>query len=416
MAEKSLVSNVQAEMMFVGCIYKKPEFLLEAENIIKSDFYFTDKVTKFLYEEACTLYKREQKFTQQSISVYMSEKGDRLSIFRQIGGYATIKNFMDLCEIEDFQSYYEELKKFALLREYENKGFNTEKIRESKKFPISTANDIYFHIRGMIDNVHTNIVSQTETAYISDGMESLVDGYLESPSMGALTPFYTFNSLFRGFRTSTHFSTAMLSNAGKTRFMIRMAAYNAFIQKNKTMILANEMSVEEIKIALLVTCINNKEFKELHKVELLKPEREIALGLYKNSRGEFISRERDENGDFTESLADYKMRLLRDSKEFRDVSIVSKWLEEIGMKNLAVIDVSSHYDDKSLEMQIRKNARVGFKYIFYDTMKSDNEGTGDWSAFKKTATILTEIAKNEEIFFYSSVKMVNEAENIPPLN
>lgn len=414
--ENTIVANVQAEIMSIGCIYKNPELLLEVEKVINSEYYYSDPVTKFLYNSATILYNREQKFTEKSVTVFMSEEEDRLAKFRSFGGYSVVQSFIDLVDLDNFNSYFEELKKFALCREMEAKGFNTEKIRSSKKFQIATANDIYYHIKGIVDNVHTNILTQVEIDYITNNMNGLIMGYLETPSMGAQTPFSTFNNLFRGFRTKTHFSLGMISNAGKTRLLVRLAAYNAIIQKNKTMLLLNEMSAEEVKIALLVTCINNQEFKPLHGIDIEKCEREISLGLYKDSNGEFIYREKDEFGDFIENVEDYHLRLMMNSREYRDVLLVSAWIEENGGNNLAVIDVSGRYDDKSLETQIRKNCRLGFKYIFYDTLKSDMDAIGDWGQFKKTATLLTELAKNEDVFLYSSIQLTDDSENVAPLD
>lgn len=417
MTEEDVLSNIQNEMLFVGCIYKQSDLLIEVEKNIKSEFYFTDPVTKFFYDNSIIIYKREQSFTEKAINVYMSEDKIRLGLFREYGGIQTIKEFMDLCEVESFNSYYEMLKKYALIREYKIKFQSIiERVLGSKKFQTSTAGDIYRYVRGIIDSVHTNIITQTEIEFITDNMTTLIDGYLESPSMGAITPFESFNELFRGFRTSTSFALGMLSNDGKTRLMVKLAAYNAIIQKNRTMLLLNEMSSEEVKIALLVTILNNREFQNLHGVKIEKPEREISLGLYKDIHGNFIYRLKDGEGNFLETAEEYKNRLLQDSREFREVLKVSSWIEEFGMKNLAVIDIGAAYDDKSLETTVRKNARMGYSYIFYDTMKSDSGEIGDWSSLKKTATMLSEISKQEGIFLYNSVQLTDEAENVQPLD
>ncbi len=399
-------------MMFIGCIYKNPDLILDVENIINSKYYFSDDVTKFLYDTATTLYRREQKFIEKTIGVFMSEDGERLAKYRQLGGYATIQGFIELVDIDDFKTHFETIKKYALLREYEFKGFDTTKIRENKKFTNATANEVYHSIKGLVDRVHSEISGQTDVDFITSEMESFVTGFLESPDMGALTPYNCFNDLFRGFRLGTMFSNGTISNAGKTRFMVKLAAYNSIIQGNKTMILANEMSSDEIRLALLTTILNNPEFQVLHNVKITKPEKELALGLFKGEDGEYVYRKKNEAGTFIESTLDFKNRLMRESREFRDVLIVSNWISEVGMQNLALIDVCTGYTDKDLETYIRKNIRIGYKYFFYDTMKSDTETLNDWSAFKKTATLLAEIAKENQIFIFSSIQLLDEVENV----
>jgi replicative DNA helicase len=415
MADTCEISNVQAEMMFVGCLYKKPELILEVENVIKSEVYFCDTVSKFFYESALILYSKNQSFSENTVTVFMTQDEERLSTFKRFGGLETIRSFMEYATLEDFQAYYEEIKKYSLVREYTEKGFDTSKIRNTKKFVTATANDVYYWVRQMVDRVHTSVLSETETEYISNEMGSFANSFLEQPDMGAFTPFPEFNEMFRGLRLKNHMSLGMISNSGKTRFMVRLAAYNSFVQKNRSLLLVNEMSIEEIRLALLTTVINGKDFQELHGVVMRKPEREISLGLYRDKRGDFVYRKADEKGAFTESLEEYKSRLMFESEEYRNVQIVSSWIEETGIRDFAVIDVSGRYDDKSLETQIRKNSRLGFNYIFYDTAKSDNDTTGEWAAFKRTMTLLTEIAKNEEIFLYTSIQLLDEVENIEPL-
>ena len=56
--------------------------------------------------------------------------------------------------------------------------------------------------------------------------------------------------------------------------------------------------------------INNEEFQELHGIKLSKKEREITLELYKeNKTGEFIYREKDSWGNYTESTSEYISKL-----------------------------------------------------------------------------------------------------------
>ena len=339
--EKKIVANIQGEMLFIGCIYKNYDLLLDVENIINSKYYFSDDVTKFLYDCATILYKKEQKFTEKTIGVFMSEDGERLAKYRQLGGYATIQSFMDLADVDDFKTHFETVKKYSLLREMENKGFDTTKIRESKKFATASTNDIYHTIKGIVDRVHSEVSGQTDVEFITEDMEGFVTGFLETPDMGALTPYDSFNNLFRGLRLGTMFGLGSLSNAGKTRLLVKLSAYNAIIQGNRTTLLLNEMDSGEVKLALLTTVLNNKEFVKLHGVELEKPERELALGLFKDKDGEYIYRKRNKLGEICETVEDYKTRLMFESREFRDVLIVSKWIEEFGLKNLAVIDVST---------------------------------------------------------------------------
>ena len=59
---------------------------------------------------------------------------------------------------------------------------------------------------------------------------------------------------------------------------------------------------------------------------------------------------------------------------------------------------------------------MGCKYFFYDTLKSDSDSLNDWSSFKKTTTLLAELAKESGVFIYGSLQLLDEIENISALS
>ena len=50
----------------------------------------------------------------------------------------------------------------------------------------------------------------------------------------------------------------------------------------------------------------------------------------------------------------------------------------------------------------------------YDTFKNDLSTTGDWAAMKVTATKLTELAKQLDMFGYLSIQLTDDANFIKP--
>lgn len=109
----------------------------------------------------------------------------------------------------------------------------------------------------------------------------------------------------RGMKKKSVMAVGMLSNAGKSRYMTKLIAYIALVLKEKVFVLLNEMSVEEIRYALITTVINNPEFQELHGLKFKKKEKEFTVGLYKDNKGEFIYQKKDEWGDVVEPIEDY---------------------------------------------------------------------------------------------------------------
>jgi replicative DNA helicase len=419
MTENTVVANVQNELLFIGVIFKKPDLYMEFERYIKSKYYFSDEMTKFFYDEGFSIYKnRTQNFNETAINLYMSEDKDRFALYKKYGGFKTIEEMMDIALVEDAKTYFDVIQKFALARELERKGFNTEKYRTSRKFNDMNAKHFYFNVKKTIDDIHTRITGDPDVETLNSSVTDMVNLYLDKPAMGQITPFYSFNDLFRGLRTGTAMGAGMTSNSGKTRFMTKLIAFLAFARKEKCLVLLNEMSIEDIRLALLTTCLNNREIQELTGVTLNKDERELALGIYFNKNNEPIYRNRDDiTGEFSESTKEYIQRLSEESIDYNKVCAVARWIEEQIDNKIYVVDVSTAYTDEDLDAQIRKGvATKGIRYIFYDTLKNELATLGEWAALKQTTTKLAELAKNLNVFIFCNLQLTDEVNVIDPLD
>lgn len=197
--------------------------------------------------------------------------------------------------------------------------------------------------------------------------------------------------------------------------MCKLIAYVTLVKKEKVFVLLNEMTVDEMRYALLTTVINNPEFQELHGIQISKIEKEITLGLYKDTNGNLIYRNRYKDGSFSESVNEYKQRIISNSPEHRNIRKIATWIESETEGLIFTKDISGAYDDKTLEFEIRKaSITKGIHYFFYDTLKQDTAVMGDWAALKATATKLSELTKQLDIFIYSSIQLTDDANTIDP--
>ena len=402
--------------MFVGAIYKNPELFIEYSQTIRSQYDFSDEATKFFYDSAEIMYStRTQTFNKTTISTFMAEDMERLAQYKKFGGFKTLEEWIKLAIVDDMKNYFEILKKYSLLREYSRNGFDVSKIMTHKKFETFTALDIYRLIRSKADRIHTVILSNSETEILNSNIKSTLLQCMEKPDMGIKIPFPIMNDIFRGFKLQSVMAIGMLSNAGKSRFMTKLFAYIALVLKEKVFVMLNEMSVKEMRYALITTVINNPEFQEVHGIKLNKKEKEITLGLYKNKNGDLITQEVDEWGEPAETVEEYIKRVSENSEEFNQIMKIADWIESELNEHIIIKDVAGSYDDKSLEFELRKAALThGAKYWFYDTCKQDVKDTGDWAAMKATVTKLTEISKELNMFGYLSIQLTDDTNFIKP--
>lgn len=406
----------QIEIQFVGAIYGNPELLVDYGYYVRPKYDFSDDATRFFFEQAQIMYQTvTQTFNKTNVSVFMSEESERSQLYRKYGGWRTVESWIKLSSDDEFdvRSCFDRLKKYSLLREYERRGFNTSFIRRHRKFDFMTAKDIYKMIRGQADKINTVIMGDSDIDVLNSKVNDMIDSCLDTPDQGFTIPFPILNEVFMGMQKKTIMAVAAMSNAGKSRLMIKLVAYATLVLKKKTLVLLNEMPVEKMRKALLTTVINNPEYKELHGVDITKPEREIVMGMYRDRNGEFIYRHRDKDGNFTETKEDFLQRVKDNSDEYHKVKQVADWIESQIQALIYVKDISSDYSDQVLEFEIRKAVITkGVELWFYDTCK--NEQTGEWSLFKQTVTKLAEICKPLNVFGYLSMQLNDETNNVAP--
>lgn len=235
---------------------------------------------------------------------------------------------MELSDSNDIENYYNIVKKYSLLREYERNGFPVDKILKHKRFDSLTANDIYRIIRIKADKINTVINAGADSVELTKNNTDAINSYIDVPLMGLLTPWYLYNEMFLGLTQEDIILEGFLSNEGKTRKLMMLAAYVTLVQNKSFLFMSNEMSEKKLRSCLITTVLNNKEFKELHGIKLMKPEKEIILGVYRDRNGEIIRRNVDDDGNYTETKDEYIKRIQERSDEYWDVIKVGQWIDE----------------------------------------------------------------------------------------
>lgn len=403
MIEQEPIVNVQSEYLFVGSLYKDPDkYLLFGENI-RSTYDFADEATRFFYDMFELMYKTfSRDFTERSINTFATMDDVRYSLFNRYQGYKTIKAYVDASNTEDIKNYYLTVKKYSVLREYQRKGFPVDWIVEKRDFPLMQAEDIVQIVLSMANKVNTVILCEKESVLINSQMADTQKQYLQKPQMGIETPWKGYNQLFRGCRLEKVIFDGALSNEGKTRKLMQLAAHIALIEEQPFLLISNEMSEEDLRSCLLTTVINNPEYKQYHGVDIQKKEYEIVMGQYRHrDTGEFIVQEEGESPE------EFFCKVWNFSDEYRKVAQVAEWIDKKRENNLFFKDMGSDYSDQALEMTIKKHKELyGIQYYGYDTLKGYR--SDDWQSLKQTATMLKELMKNEKLFLYAVFQLTDD--------
>lgn len=391
-------TNVQSELLFVGSFYKKPDLYLTYGTTTKSKYDLSDNGTRFFYDLFENYYLTfSQDISENKVNNFATQNMERLKEYRKYGGWKTIKEMMNMSDPDDFKNIYNTVKKYSLIREYAANGFPVEKMMSHKRFQYMTPNDIYRSMRSKADKINTVINVIDEPVILTEGVTEIIDSYLSKPQLGIKTHWQGYNEYFRGLLEGNVLFQGFLSNEGKSRNLVNLIAYVTLIKKKRFMLLSNEMTENAMRNCLITTVLNCKEFKELHGIQLIKPEKEITMGQYRDDKtNEIIERKWDDDGNPLETEEEYINRI-KATKEYQDVLKVTQWMEKQMEGKFFFNDITSDYSDEAIELEIRRAKLVYNCDCFaVDTLKA--WGAEDWVKVKMTATKIVELGKELNLF------------------
>ena len=302
---------------------------------------------------------------------------------------------------------YRELKKLFIIR----KGFLNVPVKDIQKKIVEILDyELYAQmtpedVEDAVNEVTTTekfkraILNQELTRFLVEGDNTLTNG-LE-------LPFKILSKSFKGIRLGETAAFAMPSNYGKSRFTINLAAYIALIHKKKVLIISNEMSEEKMKLCLITTIINNPDIQKLHKQKIHVSENQLLDFKFRPDNNDGI--EVDENGKKKkregETHFDFANRLAQVSSEFRNVIRVTNWYNSNLYNSIHFIDITDHTNEELKKVIMNYYYKEDVKYVFYDTLKTDINNIGNGEELKKTATILSNLAQNFNMYIGSSLQL-----------
>ena len=102
------------------------------------------------------------------------------------------------------------------------------------------------------------------------------------------------------------------------------------------------------------------------------------------------------------------------SSDFKKASIAINWASQQINNAIYFINITDHTNDELKKVITNYYYKEHIEYIFYDTLKPDTDNIGKPEEIKRTATILSNLSQNFNIFICSSLQL---AENkTSPLN
>ena len=263
----------------LGCLIKHPQFLSEVD---KYSFVLTDfpsRFEKYIYSAINGLYRNGAgKIQIIDIENFLSTDQVAKTTFEQQNGIEYLQDIIELSEVENFNYYYNKLKKLNLLKDLQAQGFDISDFYEedltnpkyqeiNRKFEQLSLKDITNEIRGKILNLEnkyeTNEEIETETAAFN--IDEFVDDLAEAQEIGLPVQGLIYNQIIDGARPGTLTIRSAASSVGKTRNAVADACFLAYPIRYNSERCEWEQQGSCEKVLFIVT---EQQFKEVRKMIL----------------------------------------------------------------------------------------------------------------------------------------------------
>jgi SPBc2 prophage-derived uncharacterized protein yorI len=281
-----LLSDKNAILQVIGSLMKKPSLLSEKDkyNLQPSDF--ESRFERYIFIAILNSYTNgAQTLSEIDIDNYLMEHKDQYLLFQQNNGISYLQDALDMSTPENFEYYYNRIKKFNCLKDLKKSGFDISEFYEenelnprqfeiNQRFETLKPKDIFDGLKRRIYKVEGEYVEgdTSITTDISVGIDELLEKLKNSPDAGARFQGKYFNTVTRGARKGKYYIVSFPSGGGKTRLLLGEACYLAFPMRyswetmewkitgnaEKTLFIATEQAKEEIQtmVVAYLTGIN----------------------------------------------------------------------------------------------------------------------------------------------------------------
>ncbi len=403
------ISDKKLEKIYIGLLLINPK-LIRKYYFVFDDCFFEDLEMLNLYKSI--LYNEGSKYSSEKAKEGFNFPKETEETYQQ---KINIKE-----EIEsgnyNIEKVYAKLRKLFILRKayLEAPESNIQnrivEITDYELYDKMSADEIMSAIEQI------NVTQKFKQAVLSDRLVEFLESGENELANGLNYPFPILTSVFKGIRKGETMAFAMPSNSGKSRLTINLAAYTALVHKKKILIISNEMSEEKMKLCLITTIINHPEIQKIHGQDVQISEGELLEFKFKPDNKK--EAKLDESGyilkEEKETQAQFVKRLTKISSQFNKVIKAIEWASKQINNSIYFINITDHTNDELQKVIINYYYKEKIEYVFYDTLKTDTANIGNPEEIKKTATILSNLAQNFNIFICSSLQLAESSTS--PIN
>ena len=273
---KSNYIDQKSIIQVIGSIYQNPN-LLDEEQYNFNEEDFPGEFHRIMFGSIYNLHALGAKvITVNTIEDYLEQREKKYAVYKSYNGEEWLEQCKETVNVATFDYYYKRLKKFTLLRMYDNAGVNVSNIYDANNITdiklkqkqedwldTHSIEEIADLINDRIEDIKLKFVENgsDDIRNASDNQKKLLDELQKTPNVGYPMCGKYINRIFRGARFGCVFLRSAPTNFGKSRLMIADACnfacneiYNPATQEwetngssEPTIYITTEQAIDEIQ-------------------------------------------------------------------------------------------------------------------------------------------------------------------------
>ena len=285
------MNNKGTIQQVLGCLIQKPQLLSEVDKYNLELTDFNTRLERYIFMAIDGLYRKNAtSINPIDIENYLQVDDVAATTFKNSNGIEYVQDIIELSKVENFDYYYNKLKKLNLLRDLEKQGFdissfyqedltksNAEEINAN--FENLTTQDICDNIKKKVLRLESSYAksAEIESTSMAENIEEFISELNETVDIGLPIQGQIFNKVLGGAELGALTIRSASSGVGKTRLAVADACYLAYPIRydskkkeweqigncEKVLFIITEQSFKQIKKMVLayLTDINEDRFK-----------------------------------------------------------------------------------------------------------------------------------------------------------
>lgn len=240
------LSDKNAIMQIIGGLMKSPFLLYDSKYIFtKKDFDTPLARNIYIAITNMVFDNKLESINIVDIDNYFQQNEASYENFKKQNGIQYLNDCMEVNNLNNFDYYYNRMKKLSALRALKSDGFDISRIYNENEFDVvkeheqqeklnqMSVEDIFNTFIKDINNLQYDYICKddSEEGLITTGIKELFEELQQNPEIGIPLQGKIYNTVVRGARQKKYYLISGSTGSGKSRQMIGHACTIAFPEK-----------------------------------------------------------------------------------------------------------------------------------------------------------------------------------------